>query len=319
MKLQGTCRLCQIDRELIESHIFPKFIFDWMKRDSGPYLRNGTNPNRRLQDGFKRHLLCRDCEVILGRSETWFAEAFFRPFMNSFQLEFEYGPELFRFLISVHWRVLTDFLDRHASAVSRFLDALRLAEEQWRIFLLNSAPLPAHREVHLLFLDVNVNGKQPVRNLNRYLVNAVDGVVVRNETRCAVYSKFLRFLSYAWVTPLDAKLWVNTAVDPSGGHMSARQQMNDAGSDAAILGRAQQIGEQFNRTISDRQREKIGLWCIENAESILQSDLGRAIEADFSAQIDPTLGRKEKIGRNELCPCGSGRKFKKCCLVEGTV
>lgn len=23
------------------------------------------------------------------------------------------------------------------------------------------------------------------------------------------------------------------------------------------------------------------------------------------------------IGRNELCPCGSGKKFKKCCLQKG--
>ena len=23
--------------------------------------------------------------------------------------------------------------------------------------------------------------------------------------------------------------------------------------------------------------------------------------------------RKEKIGRNDLCPCGSGKKYKKCC------
>jgi len=23
--------------------------------------------------------------------------------------------------------------------------------------------------------------------------------------------------------------------------------------------------------------------------------------------------RKETIGRNELCPCGSGKKYKKCC------
>lgn len=23
-----------------------------------------------------------------------------------------------------------------------------------------------------------------------------------------------------------------------------------------------------------------------------------------------------KVGRNEPCPCGSGRKFKKCCLVR---
>jgi len=25
---------------------------------------------------------------------------------------------------------------------------------------------------------------------------------------------------------------------------------------------------------------------------------------------------QRKIGRNELCPCGSGRKFKKCCIVK---
>ncbi|MEM6825795.1 MAG: SEC-C metal-binding domain-containing protein [Pseudomonadota bacterium] len=25
----------------------------------------------------------------------------------------------------------------------------------------------------------------------------------------------------------------------------------------------------------------------------------------------------EKLGRNDLCPCGSGRKFKRCCLNSG--
>ncbi|HHX32016.1 MAG TPA: SEC-C domain-containing protein, partial [Bacteroidales bacterium] len=24
--------------------------------------------------------------------------------------------------------------------------------------------------------------------------------------------------------------------------------------------------------------------------------------------------KKEKIGRNDPCPCGSGKKYKKCCL-----
>ena len=23
-----------------------------------------------------------------------------------------------------------------------------------------------------------------------------------------------------------------------------------------------------------------------------------------------------KIGRNDLCPCGSGKKYKKCCLIR---
>lgn len=27
-----------------------------------------------------------------------------------------------------------------------------------------------------------------------------------------------------------------------------------------------------------------------------------------------TVTRKEKTGRNELCPCGSGKKYKRCCL-----
>ena len=26
---------------------------------------------------------------------------------------------------------------------------------------------------------------------------------------------------------------------------------------------------------------------------------------------------EEKLGRNDLCPCGSGKRFKKCCLQKG--
>ncbi len=28
----------------------------------------------------------------------------------------------------------------------------------------------------------------------------------------------------------------------------------------------------------------------------------------------PTIHRGEKVGRNDPCPCGSGKKYKKCCL-----
>jgi len=27
---------------------------------------------------------------------------------------------------------------------------------------------------------------------------------------------------------------------------------------------------------------------------------------------------EEKLGRNDLCPCGSGKRFKKCCLKKGS-
>ena len=31
----------------------------------------------------------------------------------------------------------------------------------------------------------------------------------------------------------------------------------------------------------------------------------------------PSIREHEKIGRNDLCPCGSGKKYKNCCLNTG--
>lgn len=34
------------------------------------------------------------------------------------------------------------------------------------------------------------------------------------------------------------------------------------------------------------------------------------------AQEGHTFAKRTRIGRNTTCPCGSGRKFKKCCLEK---
>ena len=33
--------------------------------------------------------------------------------------------------------------------------------------------------------------------------------------------------------------------------------------------------------------------------------------------LDPFRCSSSKVGRNDFCPCGSGRKFKRCCLKDG--
>jgi preprotein translocase subunit SecA len=33
----------------------------------------------------------------------------------------------------------------------------------------------------------------------------------------------------------------------------------------------------------------------------------------FGSWAEPVRRERPKIGRNEPCPCGSGKKFKKCC------
>lgn len=35
---------------------------------------------------------------------------------------------------------------------------------------------------------------------------------------------------------------------------------------------------------------------------------------NFPSQIPKTTGQRKKIGRNDPCSCGSGKKYKKCCM-----
>ena len=55
------------------------------------------------------------------------------------------------------------------------------------------------------------------------------------------------------------------------------------------------------------------------AQQVQQSDIGQeqtdAIDRSGAAQsIETIRNRDEKIGRNDPCPCGSGKKYKSCCL-----
>jgi uncharacterized protein YecA (UPF0149 family) len=37
-----------------------------------------------------------------------------------------------------------------------------------------------------------------------------------------------------------------------------------------------------------------------------------------ATRTEPRTATGEKVGRNDPCPCGSGKKYKKCCLSKGS-
>ncbi len=39
--------------------------------------------------------------------------------------------------------------------------------------------------------------------------------------------------------------------------------------------------------------------------------------SDFDYPDEPVRNPWRHVGRNDPCPCGSGKKFKKCCLASG--
>lgn len=54
------------------------------------------------------------------------------------------------------------------------------------------------------------------------------------------------------------------------------------------------------------------LYNISAWEGILSEEKRKDIKKDFNAT--KTIVKGDKVGRNDPCPCGSGKKYKKCCM-----
>jgi len=55
--------------------------------------------------------------------------------------------------------------------------------------------------------------------------------------------------------------------------------------------------------------------CEENAERKRRGEINIPIILDELPELaNPIISGEEKVGRNDKCPCGSGKKFKKCCM-----
>nr|WP_249810267.1 SEC-C metal-binding domain-containing protein [Bradyrhizobium sp. 157] len=53
------------------------------------------------------------------------------------------------------------------------------------------------------------------------------------------------------------------------------------------------------------------------AEDVFEDGDDEAPWAEFAYPSEPIRNPWRNVGRNYPCPCGSGKKFKKCCLATG--
>jgi uncharacterized protein len=67
----------------------------------------------------------------------------------------------------------------------------------------------------------------------------------------------------------------------------------------------------YKETMSVERREQLLAAMIAGAKNLY--DMFRKEGANRKATHLPSLASFPKVGRNEPCPCGSGKKFKKCC------
>jgi len=81
-----------------------------------------------------------------------------------------------------------------------------------------------------------------------------------------------------------------------------------------VLGR---LGELATLSTQEREPIEIDETLEDGAPDLIPTHveiLHRARKAKDSAHAPARSGLGSKIGRNDPCPCGSGKKFKKCCL-----
>ena len=78
-----------------------------------------------------------------------------------------------------------------------------------------------------------------------------------------------------------------------------------------IFDTAQPVSEEYEEKIKNLNAARIAAGTVSTIEDA-------AAKAHYLRQNKHTIVRdNKKIGRNELCPCGSGKKYKNCCLSSG--
>jgi len=282
------CRLCGVTKKLQESHILPGFVFRWMKATSTTgYLRFGQQPNLRVQDGLKRHLLCGDCEGRFNHWETQFANKIFHPMTQGRAARASYGPWLLLFCASVSWRVLVYYIDgEHLGHMpAAILPSVERAEVIWREFLLGHRSRPERHEQHILPLpsgagESYTHSEMPT-NINRYLFRTPDMCIASNDRDAFAYSKLGPFLILGFIAMSRPKQWVGTRVNVHGGTIGPRKYVMPKPFDKFICERASRVAT-LKEQISEKQTDKIREAFLNNPERAAQSDSIRAMSHDVN-------------------------------------
>lgn len=233
-KTMEICRLCQRSQAIENSHVTPSFVYRAIKFDSPTgFLRNPTNPNRRVQDGDKLPLLCAECEQRFGKCERQIAENIFEPFHANDQDEFTYGPWLHYFATSLAWRALILDLpgliadsENPRSIIERAVHA----EERMRTYLLGATSIGASLNNHL-FMSTKVTSADAIlaaAGPNWMTRRSVFGYTVIDQKRqfCGILHNLAGLMFFFIIKGNPRDLWRGTKISPIGGKLTQPQQVS---------------------------------------------------------------------------------------------
>jgi hypothetical protein len=210
----GQCRCCRETKRLRLSHIISSLAYRRLKRFPGQN-RLVEGEAEVVQDGPKRHLLCEDCEQLLGDSERLFNDRFLNPYYKAKRFRAEYGDWLARFAAANLWRILITLLeDNEIPAV--LLKPATEAERVWCAFIRRDAPDYTPYNLHLVLID-----NRP--EWAAYAEGAVEYGIPANRfgTEAYLVAKLPGLAMIGVFCEQDDRHWQQTKINPSGGLIDA--------------------------------------------------------------------------------------------------
>jgi len=75
--------------------------------------------------------------------------------------------------------------------------------------------------------------------------------------------------------------------------------------------------EMFEEMVRNIQEETLAiLYRIRITENVPKREkVAEPVEASHGQRVRKPVVKEQKTGRNDPCPCGSGKKYKKCCMT----
>lgn len=277
----SVCKLCGVTTTLRLSHIYPKFILRWLKQTGTGLLRSGENLNVRVQDGFKCYMLCQQCEIKFGKLEDYFAKNIFHPIVNNETSDFRYDDRLFKFVVSIMWRLLHFSMLDDSDRSEYFQSMVLRAEEKWRKYLLDLEGLDEFDSLHLL-VGVDVVKEESLVTPERmimYMARYLDaGITDDNIDYCVGFIKLPRFFFLIPLSGFDNSAVFNTEIFKEGGHyITTDAIVQDATWGNLLLDRVNQFEREIN-SIKPSQRQKMFDVGIEKWNQFKDKDLGDIIK-----------------------------------------
>lgn len=284
--MRGVCRLFDIETDLRHSHIHPKFAIEHFIKTGSKYMRSYTEPNRRKQDGSKRFLLSEKAEQRFSKSERWFSENIFKPYLLEKKSTFTYNEDLFYFAISYLWRYLTIEIEEKLNGNEDYFEVLFQAEKEWKLFLSNYQYPRNYNNCFLMFTDRVKSHDLNVKGVDYYFSRMLDATFFFNEDNSyvGVYAKFLRFIFWSELKSPSPSLNISMRINPTGGEMAIPQNLEDDLFGNFLLNRVQQVSE-FPE-LSEKQQMKVYEEIMKNQVSFFESDAFEAMKNDFE-NLDP--------------------------------